>query len=517
MYTACGCALHQDNIAAVMKQIILFVSTDAVDDDKLPVLDEHYEWYQVNGQLTYQRLSSVWQEKSPCAVYSYGSADAHGVLGYLYRVRRCWIHLSELPSRLDVVPNVFYNYLDTSRHVGSPTLSVITSTYKSGRKIYRPFGCLVNQTYPNWEWIIWDDSPDDELYKKLVDMTKMDMRIHVYRAPRPSGVIGLMKRRSAALATGEYLVEVDHDDDLHPDLFQWIVDAGNKHPDAQFFYTDSAEIFENTYDPVTYGDYFGLGQSGHRFIWSDRYNRYLASAHAPGPNPDSITHIVGIPNHVRVWRTAFYDRIGKHNPYLSVADDYELLLRTYISGEKWCHIRACGYYQYRNADGNFTFIRNSLIQHNVHHCFLHYQPQMPGSRFVNWHYPTWAMDADKQPHAVRHYSYDPEPYDTTYALVHPTRDQIREYVQRDDCMVAIIGVPPDDIPVEWKRKIVYYDMTMYTDLKRQMNYAENILHRGKRFVAVEQAQAQGPVQDQAQDQAQTHGQDQAQHQVEQGE
>lgn len=468
-----------------MKQCILFVSTEHVQEDRLPKIDDHYEWFQVNKALTYQRLSSVWQAKSPCAVYSYGGSESHNALAYLYRVRRCWIHLDHLPAHLDVVRNVFYHFLDTSRHVGSPTLSVITSTFKSGRKIYRPLQSLLNQTYPNWEWIIWDDSPDDDVYKKLIEMSRMDMRIQVYKAPRPSGVIGLMKRRSAALATGEYIVEVDHDDDLHPDLFQWIVDAGNKHKDAEFFYTDSAELYEDTFNPVTYGDYFGLGYSGHRFEWSDRYKCYLASAHAPGPNPDTITHIVGVPNHVRVWRAAFYDKIGKHNPYLSVGDDYELIVRTYISGAKWCHIRACAYYQYRNADGNFTFIRNSLIQHNVHHTFTHYRARMPGSEMVNWRYPAWALDADKQPHPKTHYEFDPFAYDTTYAMVAPTRDLIAQYADAPDSMIAIVGKPPDDIPVEWKRKIVWYDMTMYSDDKRKLNYAYHILHRGRRFVAVE--------------------------------
>lgn len=467
-----------------MKQVILFVSAEPVDAGMLPKIDHHYEWFQVSGALSFQRLSSIWYDKSPSAVYSYGSEDAHQVLSYLYRVRRCWVHLAELPSELDVAHNVFYSHLDTSRHAGSPTLSIITSTYNSGRKIYRPLQSLLNQSYPNWEWIIWDDSPDDELYRKLVDMSRMDMRVHVYRAPRPSGVIGLMKRRAAAMATGEYIVEVDHDDDLHPDLLRWIVDAGWKHPDAQFFYTDSAELLEGTHEPVLYGDYFGLGHCGHRFEWSDRYGCYLASVHAPGPNPTTITHIVGVPNHVRVWRSAFYDRIGKHNPFLCVGDDYELIVRTYISEEKWCHIRACGYYQYRNVDGNFTLFRNSLIQHTVHHTLLHYQHALRDCKISPRPCPAWAMDHDKQPHPKTHYEYDPLPYETTYAMVAPTRDLIAQYVDEPDCMIAIVGKPPDHIPIEWRRRIVWYNLSMYTDLRRQLNYAHNILHRGRRFVSV---------------------------------
>jgi hypothetical protein len=187
-----------------------------------------------------------------------------------------------------------------------------------------------------------------------------------------------MKRRAAGLATGDFIVEVDHDDDLHPDLFQWIVDAAAAHPAAQFFYTDCAElhaaregggaapeVHETTYAPVSYGDFFGFGFAMHENVWSDLHGQFVTATVTPRPNPTTLRHLVGLPNHVRVWRTPFYDAIGKHNPALTVADDYDLLLRTWFSGAIWCHIRACGYYQYRNADGNFTAIRNGLIQHNV--------------------------------------------------------------------------------------------------------------------------------------------------------
>ncbi|MDT2260330.1 glycosyltransferase family A protein [Paenibacillus larvae] len=43
---------------------------------------------------------------------------------------------------------------------------MFTSSYRSKEKIQRPYRSLLNQTYPNWEWVIVDDSGDDgETYK----------------------------------------------------------------------------------------------------------------------------------------------------------------------------------------------------------------------------------------------------------------------------------------------------------------------------------------------------------------
>lgn len=476
-----------------MKQNVLFVVASETVHTLPRISDcEHYQWVHVvvsaNKCVTYEKLSQLWYEQCPVAVYTYGPTDRfYDTLNYLYKVRKCWVHLDTLPDEINLTCNVFYNFLDKKRDEGSPTLSVITSTYKSGHKINRPLKSLQNQTYPNWEWIIWDDSPDDDLYKWLVQAQERDMRIQVYRAPRPSGVIGLMKRRSASLATGEFLVEVDHDDELHENLFQWIIDASRKYSDAKFFYTDSAEIVEGTFSPITYGDYFGLGYCGHRYEWCDKYNCYIAAVHSPPPNATTMSHIVSVPNHVRVWKTEFYNNIGKHNPYLPVGDDYELILRTFISGEKWCHIRACGYYQYRNKDGNFTFIRNSLIQHVVHHTYNFYAHDLPPPAPTDRNVPAWSLPDDEQPHPATcksHYEYDPHPYTTTFVMIQPTVECISRYVHVPDSRIAIVGNVPDDIPTEWKRKIIWYDLKMFTDEERQLAYARNILHRGKKLVHV---------------------------------
>ena len=40
-----------------------------------------------------------------------------------------------------------------------------------------------------------------------------------------------------------------------------------------------------------------------------------------------------MPNHVRCWEKNFYHKIGGHNIDLSVADDMELIVRTFLYGK----------------------------------------------------------------------------------------------------------------------------------------------------------------------------------------
>ena len=163
--------------------------------------------------------------------------------------------------------------------------------------------------------------------------------------------------------------------------------------------------------------------SGHYNVWSDLHQCYVSSALAPPPNARTLSHIVGVPNHVRAWKTSFYNQIGRHNPRLAVADDYELLLRSYLKG-KWCHIRACGYYQYRNSSGNTTFTRNRLIQHNTYHVYQHYRSQLPIIDESKPIQPEWKLDQWSYP--MTHCQYIPPEYryEGHLELIDPTHEQL---------------------------------------------------------------------------------------------
>ena len=457
-------------------QTILFISN--TKPEKYPIIDEHYEWFAIHEKLTFEQFSEIYHNKKPYAIYTYGDDDIWKYLPSIFEVRKKWIHLNLLPNKLDIISCVFSGIIEHQYDSHHPLLSVITTTYNSKEKIQRPWKTLRNQTYTNWEWIVWDDSEDTETYENLLEMQKKDLRMRVYKAPKHSGIIGEMKRLASGVAYGSFIIELDHDDEIHPELFQWIIDASRIHPEADFFYTDSAQLYEKTLRTHSYGDFFGYGYASHANVWSEMHNQWVISTIVAPPNAITLRHLIGMPNHIRAWKTELYDKIGKHNPRLSVSDDYELLVKSYIHG-KWCHIRACGYYQYRNQDGNFTFIRNSLIQHNVKHIYNHYKSQLP-QPIENFKIePVWKFDNDIYP--TTHLTYDPHPHENSIIVIDPTIKKLQKIFNNYNSVhVYIIGKCPN-IKDEWKLKISWWDLGS-NDINDKIRYAKKLLVTGSNLI-----------------------------------
>lgn len=323
----------------------------------------------------------------PVLVLSFGNRaiwNEKGVGNMPFNFRRRWIHVSS-PSELTEasITSLYLSredaYDDTERGEVKPLVSVITSTYKSGERLQRAYQSLVTQTYDHWEWVLWDDSPADDngaTFQMLQDMMAQDMRLRVFKAPDRSGSIGEMKLRVASLAMGDWIVELDHDDRVHPQLFQWVRDIALGRPATKFIYSDHAEVHEENDAPFTYGESYGYNHGSYmrQYIRTHPEGQLQPQfiSRSPWANPVTMRHLVGLPNHVRIWNRAFYEQMGRHRPDLPVADDYDLLIKTYLHadpGEIVC-IVAPSYFQYRNAgENNFTFKRNALIQHLV--WYLH--------------------------------------------------------------------------------------------------------------------------------------------------
>jgi GT2 family glycosyltransferase len=93
--------------------------------------------------------------------------------------------------------------------------------------------------------------------------------------------------------------------------------------------------------------------------------RRVPVALAPPLTWETIRHIVSAPNHVRAWRRDFYRRIGGHDHTLHVADDYELVVRTFLQGTV-ARIPRPLYVQHHSPDEtNASRVRNADIQELV--------------------------------------------------------------------------------------------------------------------------------------------------------
>jgi len=172
--------------------------------------------------------------------------------------------------------------------------------------------------------------------------------------------IGYIKHMLCGMCEGDYLVELDHDDELHQDALQTLashIDEGKKYPD--FLYSDSVHIHDKDGTTQTYSGKYGWGAT-YEVDWKGK--KYQNNT-AFKPTAASLYNIFHSPDHVRVWRREFYQQIGGHNIDLFVAYDHDLLQRTYIAGGSMVHIPLCLYIYHLHEDASNSYLeRNAAVQ-----------------------------------------------------------------------------------------------------------------------------------------------------------
>ena len=107
------------------------------------------------------------------------------------------------------------------------------------------------QIYPHWELCIADDCSTDPAIRQILESQQQeDSRIHVaYR--KENGHISQASNTALALASGEYVALLDHDDTLPEHALFWVVEAINQHPNVKLIYSDEDKIDEtgDRFDP----------------------------------------------------------------------------------------------------------------------------------------------------------------------------------------------------------------------------------------------------------------------------
>lgn len=324
---------------------------------------------------TDENLSAILACDRPNVIVSFGLAENYPNLMLApFSIRKRWLNFSSFDDAIRIGSDAFNCYIQNAirERKEYPLVSVFTPAFRTGEKIRRPLWSLLAQTYKDWEWIIVDDSNDDgETFKELCKLTDEDCRIRVYRS-RHSGVIGKVKKDACLLARGEYLVELDHDDELTPDALLKVVVAYDNFPDVGFVYTDFTECFEDA-TPAVYGNGWGFGYGSYRDETINGVSYKVVNS--PNINAKTIRHIVAAPNHIRSWRKKTYLEIGGHGDDIHVADDYELMVRTFLN-TRMARIPSMCYLQYRNQEGNTHRERNQEIQRLVRYFSMVYDRQI---------------------------------------------------------------------------------------------------------------------------------------------
>lgn len=183
----------------------------------------------------------------------------------------------------------------------SPLISIILPVYNVEEKWLRL--CLESvrrQIYPHWELCIADDhSPSPHIRKTLNEYARLDKRIKVVFREQ-NGHISAASNSALELATGEFCVLLDHDDELSEDALFYVAKELNNFPETAFIYSDEDMIDEK----------------GRRFC--------------PKFKPDfsrDLLYSLNLITHLSAYRTEILRKIGGFRTGLEGSQDYDLALR----------------------------------------------------------------------------------------------------------------------------------------------------------------------------------------------
>ncbi|MGD1699650.1 glycosyltransferase [Dapis sp. BLCC M229] len=124
-----------------------------------------------------------------------------------------------------------------------PKISVVMPVYNPPVEFLRKgIASVQNQVYQNWEFCIADDcSSNPDIREILTEVAKTDSRIKLtFRSE--NGNISAATNSAAELATGDFILFLDNDDELTPDALGEVALYISQNPETDFLYSDDDKI-----------------------------------------------------------------------------------------------------------------------------------------------------------------------------------------------------------------------------------------------------------------------------------
>lgn len=190
-------------------------------------------------------------------------------------------------------------------------ISVFTPTHNASY-LREAYDSLTAQTYRDWEWVILANGG-----VQIPNFNDDRVKVHYTQS---TGEVGVLKRLACSYCSGDYLVELDHDDELTPDCLEEISRCTE-----DFVYSNCFQVDAN-WNPYLWGEGYGWEWRSHEYK-----GHSVMEAVSPDPYPSNLGRIWFAPNHVRAWKRDFYERIGGHAP-MKISDDHDLVARSYLWG-----------------------------------------------------------------------------------------------------------------------------------------------------------------------------------------
>lgn len=182
-----------------------------------------------------------------------------------------------------------------------PRFSVLTPIYETPPDVLgEMLRSVKRQTFEDWELCLVDDhSPSPYIAETLAAEAAADPRIRVQARSENGGIVAA-SNDALAMARGEFVALLDHDDLLHPDALALVAEALAADPEIDYLYTDEDK----------------LDAAGH----------HVAPFFKPDWAPERMrTQMYTC--HLSVLRRSLVEEVGGFDPEFEGSQDWDLVLK----------------------------------------------------------------------------------------------------------------------------------------------------------------------------------------------
>ena len=182
-----------------------------------------------------------------------------------------------------------------------PLISVVMPAYETDEAwLKAAIASVEAQLYPHWELCVADDaSPSPHVWRVLQEAAARDPRVKVVRR-ETNGHISAATNSALALASGEFVALMDHDDILPEHALYEVAVELDAHPDADLVYSDEDKIDETG---ARYGGYFKTDWNAELLLTQNMVS------------------------HLGVYRRSLVEQVGGLRVGFEGSQDYDLALR----------------------------------------------------------------------------------------------------------------------------------------------------------------------------------------------
>jgi GT2 family glycosyltransferase len=192
-----------------------------------------------------------------------------------------------------------------------PVISVVIPVFRTDPALLmRAVESVRRQIYDRWELCLVDDASESEGVTRALSTLGGDARVKV-RIRTSRGNISAATNDGIAMAEGEWIAFLDHDDELAPEALFRVVEAINRKPECDVIYTDQDKIGvdQNRWEPFFKPD------------WSPGYLR-------------GVMYV----GHLMVARAGILREAGGCDSRFDGVQDFELVLRLSERTKRFEHI-----------------------------------------------------------------------------------------------------------------------------------------------------------------------------------